>query len=244
MFSALGSLFGSALMPALTKALPKALSGISDIVNQDIPSILGGKNIMDVLKQRGNYVLGGAVDIGKDAFSSALQKALDGTTDNPGNVALASQFARQVDMNMNNRTVPDIQPSMVDEQGAGSVNLATLGANKPPLEQEIVDKYIDDYSEIDEEDEEGDQREWTQDEIIQQDAEWISGLIMRYRRGETNVKMEIDRAFNDPDYKNAFSWAFFGHLGKKVTRQDLNIALMVDSNSNNNNKYSMVKYVG
>lgn len=219
MFSALGSLFGSALMPAIHKTLPKALSGISDIVTQDIPSILGGKNIMDVLKQRGNYVLGGAVDIGKDAFSSALQKALDGTSDNPGNVALASQFSRQIDMNMNNRTVPDIQPVMVNEQGAGSVNLATLGANKPPLEQEIVDKYIDD-----DEEEENDQREWTEEEIIQQDADWIRGLINRYRRGETNVKMEIDRAFNDPDYKKAFSLAF-GQVGKKVKRKDLNRVL-------------------
>lgn len=146
MFSALGSLFGSALMPSISKAMPNALSGISDVVNRDIPSILGGKNIMDVASQRGKYVLGGLGEIGKDTLSNALSKAMNGTTDNPGNVALAGQFNRRVDMNMNNRMVPSIQPAMVDEQGAGSINLATLGANKPPLEQQIVDRTIDDYN--------------------------------------------------------------------------------------------------
>jgi hypothetical protein len=149
MFSALGSLFGSALMPAISKAMPNAISGISDIVNKDIPSMLGGKNIMDVASQRGKYVLGGLGEIGKDTLSNALSKAMDGTTDNPGNIALAGQFNRQVDMNMNSRMVPSIQPSMVDEQGAGSINLASLGANKPPLEQQIVDRSIDDYNELD-----------------------------------------------------------------------------------------------
>jgi hypothetical protein len=224
MFSALGSLFGSALMPAIHKALPKALSGISDIVNKDIPSILGGKNIMDVVKQRGNYVLGGAIDIGKDTVSSALQKALDGTTDNPGNIALASQFTRQVDMNMNNRTVPDIQPSMVNEQGAGSINLATLGANKPPLEQEIADNEIDDYDNDDDQDE--DEIMMSQKDI-KTTAKWYKKLIGLYKGGQKYRKLQIDGVFNDPYNKEAVSLAFGkkDYMNDRVTRQELDDVL-------------------
>lgn len=216
MFSALGSLFGSALMPAIHKALPKALSGISDIVTQDIPSMLGGKNIMDVASQRGKYLLGGIGEIGKDTLSNALSKAMDGTTDNPGNVALASQFSRMVDMNMNNRTVPNIQPAMVNEQGAGSINLATLGANKPPLEQEIVDSRIEDAREYQ-----------MSKKDIKTNAKWYKKLIGLYKGGQTYRKLQIDGVFKDPYNKEAVSLAFGkkDYMNDRVSRQELDDVL-------------------
>ena len=227
MFSAFGSLFSSALIPAITKSLPSAVAGLGNVITSDIPDIFRGKNVIDVLKSRGQSVLEGVGQIGKDTISGFTQ-ALNGTTDNAGNIALSNQFDRRVDMNMNNRTVPSIQPSMVNDQGAGSINMATLGANKPPLEQQIVDKEIDN---TDINDTGGDSEDWMNDDYMEEVIEkgkYLQDIIGRARRGEKGLEGEIFDKFKNKQYADAYNWAF-GKVGKEgklaITKNDINRVL-------------------
>jgi hypothetical protein len=185
-FASLGNALLGSVLPSIFKEAPKALGGLQDFVNKDIPSIIAGKRPGDVLKSRLSNVMGGVGRVAGDSILSAsgqlqdkaissikgfgmpalltdkavsaiqqgvpmlTDKAISGVqkfTESPtfnnnamsrimpsyasyNNPALDAQLDRENTFNMNERKIPDIGPSMVDDQGTGSLNLANLGENE------------------------------------------------------------------------------------------------------------------
>jgi hypothetical protein len=126
-----GRVAGDSILSASGKLQDKAISGIQGL---GMPALLTDKAVSAI--QQGVPML-------TDKAISGVQKFTESPTfnNNPmsrilpsyvsyNNPALNAQLDRESTFNMNERKIPDIGPTKIDDQGAGTLNLAVLGENK------------------------------------------------------------------------------------------------------------------